>query len=224
MRRVAALGVFICYVATAASAWAEPYTITATGELLFNAAFTTSGVFSCGALTPCTGSGSNTVTLGTATGPVTITFNGVTTSIALGNTATPVSLGTFTVAAPGSAFAFPDSVNVNVEIVGFALSMTQSSPVESTSTLPMSFGPGGGQDLPLLAAGSYFAFPAGTNPPGFHYTTLVYTLDPFPFSIRGIGTTDLQASAGATPEPASLLLVGSGLALAVRARRNQRRR
>src|SRR5215211_5347985 len=140
MKSLAALGVFLCVSGVPGSARAEPYTIAANGELLFNAAFTTQGVLSCGDLTSCGGAGTNTVTLGTGAGQVTITFTGVSTTVALGSTNTPFNLGTFSVAAPGGVF--PDSVNVNVGIVGFRLTMTQSSPVASTDSLFLTFGPG----------------------------------------------------------------------------------
>ena len=222
MKSLAGLAVFLCVSSVPGSALAEPYTIAANGDLFFNSTFTTQGVFSCGALTPCSGAGTNTVTFGSGTSQVTITFTGVSTTVAVGSTNTPVSLGTFSVAGPSGGL-FPESVNVNVGIVGFRLSMTQSSPVESTDSLFQTFGPGGGEELRLLTGGSFLAFPAGPNPPGFAYTALVYTLDPFPFAIRGLGTTDLQASAGAIPEPGSLLLVGSALAFATRGWARRRR-
>ena len=115
--------------------------------------------------------------------------------------------------------------NPNASVVEFQLSMTLSSPVESTRNLFMSFGPGGGTALPLLESRSnYLGFPAGPNPPGFRYTSLVYTLRPFPFSLSGAGVTELTAEAAAVPEPMTLVLVGSGLALGAVTRRRVERR
>jgi hypothetical protein len=85
------------------------------------------------------------------------------------------------------------------------------------------FGPGGGSDLPLLSAPlDHFTLSVGVSPPGFTYNNIAYTFSPFPFSIVGNGVTALEAQAGAIPEPATMMLVGSGLALAALRRRRAR--
>jgi hypothetical protein len=114
--------------------------------------------------------------------------------------------------------------NPNNPVLLFQLSMEQSSPVGATGLFPATFGPGGGTDLPLLLSRSnYLAFPTGQNPPGFQYNHLVYTLSPFPLSIRGQGLTDLTADVGAVPEPATLVFVGTGLLLGAAGRRRTTR-
>jgi hypothetical protein len=114
---------------------------------------------------------------------------------------------------------FPPSVNPFVSVVGFTLSLTQTSPVEATQTKFFGFGPGGFEDLPLHEATSnYFALPAGPNP--FNYR-IVYSVSPFPFTLNGSGVTLLTADVGAVPEPTTMLLVGSGLALAAWRRRRR---
>jgi hypothetical protein len=46
----------------------------------------------------------------------------------------------------------------------------------------------------------------------------VYTFNPFPFSLRP-GLTDITADVGAVPEPATMMLVGSGVAAVLLRRR-----
>jgi PEP-CTERM motif len=87
----------------------------------------------------------------------------------------------------------------------------------------LGFGPGGGSVVPLLLSSrDHLLFSTGPNPPGFNYTGIVYSLSPFPFSIQSSGVTDLQAAAGAIPEPTTMILVGTGLAGAICARRRKR--
>jgi hypothetical protein len=83
------------------------------------------------------------------------------------------------------------------------------------------FGPGGRQDLGLEMGGNHLALPAG--PSAFGYTWIVYTLNPFPFTIRPNARTALMADVGAVPEPASLVLFSTALIASGLARRRQRR-
>jgi hypothetical protein len=219
MRSVIALGIVACSLLTPTPGAAEPYTVLPDGSIVFNTAVTTTGVFRCGGLTPCTGAGTNSVTFGSGEQAVTISFTGVNSSFVVSNVTTPVTLGSFTVSQVTPTLPFPPSVNPFVSVVGFTLSLTQTSPVEATQTKFFGFGPGGFEDLPLHEATSnYFALPAGPNP--FNYR-IVYTVSPFPFTLNGSGVTLLTADVGAVPEPTTMLLVGSGLALAAWRRRRR---
>ena len=71
--------------------------------------------------------------------------------------------------------------------------------------------------------GTYVTFPAGPLPPGFNYSSLVYTVAPFPLSIAGNGLTPVTADAGLVPEPATLIIAVTGLLGAAQVRRRQRR-
>jgi hypothetical protein len=226
MRTVAAgcLAIFATLAVLVPKAAAEPFAILPDGSLVFNAAFVTSGVFWCGVV-PCTGSGTSTVTIGSGTQTTTITFRGVEATAQVGNVVTPVSLGTFEAIASDPAFRFPPHPqNPNAAALYFDLSLSHTSPVPATTRTTYFFGPGGGLDLPLLQARSnWLGAPVGPNPPGFNYTQIIYTLSPFPFSIAGSGLTDLSADAGVVPEPATMALVGTGLAIGAWAGRRRRR-
>lgn len=212
----------LALLASAGTARAEPYMILPDGSLVFNAVYSTQGVFTCGSVLPCSGSGTNTITLGSGSSEVTISFTGVSAAATVGNVAVSVPLGSFNTVADDPAFTFPSHPNPNVSVLAFTLMMTQTSPAAGAGSRFMTFGPGGGSELSVLEAPvSFFAFPTGSNPPGFSYTLIVYSLSPFPFSLRANDVTLLAAEAGVIPEPATLALVGSGLGLIVAARRRR---
>jgi hypothetical protein len=209
---------------TAATAGADPYTVLPNGNVVFNASLTTSGIFTCLSGIPCSGSGTNSVTIGSGANTSTLTFTGVNTVLQIGNTTTPVNLGTIASSAtPGFIYpAGPDSTKETFQPVRFDFTLSHASPVGATTVDSWFFGPGGSPNLPILrASDNYALFPAGVNPPGFFYDTLVYTFSPFPFTIPPNGVTNLGAEVGAIPEPATLLLLGSALT-AVYARRRKR--
>jgi hypothetical protein len=208
----------------APGARAEPFTILPNSDLVFNVMLTTTGVFTCLRSIPCTGSGTNTITVGSGAETATLTFRGVETSFQAGNVNTLVNLGVIEVAAtPG--FTWPDS-HPRVSIVNFSLSLTHDLPVPSTRTRTWGFGPGGEPDLALLQShgGTYALLPTGPNPPGYHYTGIVYTFTPFPFTIPASGFVNINADVGAIPEPTTLLLIGSSLAGGAYMRWRRRRR
>lgn len=78
-------------LANSAAAHAEPFTILPNGDLVFNVSASTSGLFTCGSAVPCTGSGTNSITLQSGSGAATFSFTGVNTSFSAGNTTIPAS-------------------------------------------------------------------------------------------------------------------------------------
>jgi hypothetical protein len=204
----------------ATSARADTFTIQPDGSVLLETSLMTRGVFTC-MLSQCSGSGTNSVTLGTGASTATITFTGLDTSIDVTNRASRVSLGTFEGSAmPG--FTFPERRNENNPVLSFHVFVTQGAPIADTTRKGWPFGPGGGVVLPVLGGTSHFSLPIPENDSGFGYTAVVYTVRPFPFAIPSEGSLNLTADVGLVPEPATLILFSSGLAGVAMARRRKR--
>lgn len=182
------------------------------------AQLTTSGVFGCMASPACTASG-NTVTLGSGASAVTLTFTGVSTLVPVSNEAVRVELGTLS--AFSDSTTFPTPKNPLLPIVQFNLTLTQTTPLADSARLGMGFGPGGHATLAYMQGGTYMTFNPGDVPPG--YGPFVYTLSPDVFWVPINGSVTLAANAGVVPEPATLLLVGSGLLLGLRVRKRHAR-
>jgi hypothetical protein len=212
-------------IGSANLARADPYTILPSGELAFNVVLTTSGVFTCLRGIPCTGSGTNAITVGTGSDTATVTFLGVTNkSFRATSVNTPVFLGLFdATSSPG--FTWPTDPNEDVSILRFDLRLTHApdQPIAATGGQSWGFAPGGGSSLPLLtsfgSSGSFAFLPTGPNPPGFSYNAIVYTFRPYPFAIPSNGSLAFNADVGAVPEPGTLLLLGLTLGGAAYARR-----
>jgi hypothetical protein len=188
--------------------------------VVFNASVTTSGVFSCLKEPACSASG-NTVVLGSGDAAVTLTFTGIDTTLEITNTAQPVTLGTLSASANAGATTFPTRTNELLPILQFVLTLAHTTPVADSDDLWMRFGPGGLPQLGYMQGGTYFSLDPGPQPPGQNYGHLIYSLSPFEFAIPMNGSVDLTADVGAVPEPATILLVGLGLAgAAVRRRRS----
>jgi hypothetical protein len=218
MARRIAVGCVLFALACSAELKAEPFTILPDGQVAFDTALMTSGVFRCQGFIVCSGSGTNSVVLGSGDEQARITFNGVTTAFQVTNRAQPVGLGTFDVeSTPG--FTFPERGNRNLPVLHFGLVFEHASPTPAIGRIGWTFGPGGRPELPILTGISSVALPLDVNPLDIGYSAFVYTVRPFPFSLPGHGSLNLVADVGVVPEPGTMLLVGSGIAGLIGARR-----
>jgi hypothetical protein len=208
-------------LATSTTAYADPFTVLPDGSVVFDVSMSSSGLFTCGSVLACTGSGTNSITL-TSGGTATVAFTGVSSSFQAGNVTVPVPIGTFTTTTTAN-FMVPDSVNINAHLFSVDLMLSQTSPAVATDLVTWGFN----RDFLRFGEGmrTYFQTPLGTQPPNFHYTSIIYSLRAENFSLPANGSKDLIADTGVVPEPASMLLVGSGLvgALYRRGRRSSAR-
>jgi hypothetical protein len=204
---------------------ADPFSLQPNGHWVVDTAFTTKGIFRCPSSIACVGSGTSSVTLSSGMSTLTLSFTGVDTSLLVGDTVTPVGLGTIQSVPTGAGFTFPTRANVGWSVLNFALSITQSSPDARTLTYYWRSGPGGRTTLNFFGT-TYLSFPLSPTPPGFGYSHTVFTIDPNGPQGRTLtvssapGSAGITADVGLVPEPSSILLLGTGLAgLLYRARR-----
>ena len=160
--------------------------------------FSTSGTFTCAG---CAGSGTNSVTfLGGMGNAVMITFTGL-GSTAL-NTPTGSSFGNFQTFVSGNG-----AINISGT---FTLTITQTVPIAGSDSFSATF------------SGTFTASNSGTGVVNFTTTaitiggiTYAITNNPLnlvpPASNNGITTVQGQITSNPVPEPATMLLLGTGL-------------
>lgn len=216
------LSALFCLFATV-TIQADPVVFLPNGEIAFNTSFTTSGSFEC---SNCTGSGTNSVVFGSGGNTLTLTFTGANvTDLLVGAGKVPTTVGQIQIVASGSGFVFPVGGNGNLPVLFLHLGVNQTSP-NAGGTGIVFFAFGGSTSLLMAPLGKdWGATPiSDLNPPGFSYTFLIYTFHDFTIP-NSNAVVDVNADISAVPEPASVLLLSSGLGaiLALRKKRSSKR-
>lgn len=198
------------FVFSSTAARADPFTILPNGDLVFNVSATASGSFTCGSVVSCTGSGTNSITLQSGNGTATFSFTPIgPISFVVGNVALPITLGTFLDSTtPG--FELPPSLGLNPSLFFFNFTVTHTSPVPASDSLQWRFN----KNFDRFGEGqkTYLQFPIGAIPPQYQYTGIIYSMRADGFALPPDGVKALIADVGVVPEPASIVLVTTGLA------------
>ena len=160
--------------------------------------FSTSGTFTCGG---CAGSGTNSVTfLGGMGNALMITFTGLgSTSL---NTPTGSSFGNFQTFVSGNGVIAASGT--------FTLTITQTVPIAGSDSFSATF------------SGTFSASNSGSGVVNFTITSvniggITYSITNNPLNLvppasnNGITTVQGQITGSAVPEPATMLLLGTGL-------------
>jgi hypothetical protein len=177
---------------------------------------TTQGSFTCAqSATPCSTSG-NSVTFGTGADTTTFTFSGSLLNTTVGNSATTLTLASVQTSITGAGFVSPvNAGGIDSPLGRLTITLTQNSPTAVTRTIsPYLFG--GPDNYRLIFGGNVgFGGTLLTTPTGsFSYPLIVYRVNFDTTSVINLpvgSTTNITAEVVAVPEPATLLLLATGL-------------
>ncbi|HET8634251.1 MAG TPA: PEP-CTERM sorting domain-containing protein [Gemmatimonadales bacterium] len=183
---------------------------------VMNYAFT--GHFTClttSSIGSCLASG-NSITLTNGGESLTLTFLGLTGTTTVSAIRSPMDIGVISTSYTGTGdFIFPAVMNPNAQLFAFYIDLTTTDPISGHGTWDGKFRaptPTSVQANCCEDRHTYIQVKVAPPPNPFTYTGVIFDHFTNPYVTSDSATVTIRAAVGIVPEPATIILLASGLA------------